>query len=190
LSSRWRRWSLEWFAGALCGACTGTDHARVDVSTQLGEFSIEASFRPARAVTGVFGRLGRRQTSLINMIAGLLRPDRGIIVIDGEVLDGNSRNLRIPPHRRRIGYVFQERGCFHTSMCAKSRLRARMNRLVMIPRSGARHRSARHRRPAGCRPGQLSGGSASALALGRALLAQRDCCCWMSRWGRWMRSAR
>ena len=50
---------------------------RVDVTKQLGEFSLEASFTSEGRVTGLFGASGAGKTSLINMIAGLLRPDRG-----------------------------------------------------------------------------------------------------------------
>src|SRR6266436_8743617 len=81
---------------------------RVDVSKQLGEFSLEASFASEGRVTGLFGASGAGKTSLINIIAGLLRPDRGIIAIDGETLDDAADNLHIPAHRRRIGYVFQD----------------------------------------------------------------------------------
>ena len=63
---------------------------RIDVSKQLGEFSIEASFASEGRVTGLFGASGAGKTSLINMIAGLLRPDRGIITIDGETLDNTE----------------------------------------------------------------------------------------------------
>src|SRR3979411_2919416 len=85
---------------------------RVDVAKQLGEFSIEASFASEGRVTGLFGASGAGKTSLINMIAGLLRPDRGIIAIDGEVLDDTTQNLHVPAHRRRIGYVFQDARLF------------------------------------------------------------------------------
>ena len=73
---------------------------RVDVSRQLGEFSIEASFSSEGRVTGLFGASGAGKTSLINMIAGLLRPDRGSIVIDG----GSVTCSRMP-------------GCFRISTC-------------------------------------------------------------------------
>ena len=52
---------------------------RVDVTKQLGEFSLEAAFESQGRVTGLFGASGAGKTSLINMIAGLLRPDRGVI---------------------------------------------------------------------------------------------------------------
>ena len=59
---------------------------RVDVTKQLGEFSLEAAFESQGRVTGLFGASGAGKTSLINMIAGLLRPDRGVIALDGETL--------------------------------------------------------------------------------------------------------
>ena len=85
---------------------------RVDVSKQLGEFSIEARFASEGRVTGLFGASGAGKSSLINMIAGLLRPDRGVITIDGETLDNTVEHIHVPVHRRRIGYVFQDARLF------------------------------------------------------------------------------
>ena len=85
---------------------------RVDVSKQLGEFSIEASFASEGRVTGLFGASGAGKTSLINMIAGLVKPDRGSIALDGETLDDAAAGVHVPPHRRRIGYVFQDARLF------------------------------------------------------------------------------
>src|ERR1700759_3228985 len=85
---------------------------QVDVRKQLGEFSLEASFASEGRVTGLFGASGAGKTSLINMIAGLLTPDRGTIAIDGETLDDTSARMHIPAWRRRIGYVFQDARLF------------------------------------------------------------------------------
>ena len=60
---------------------------RVDVTKQLGEFSLQVAFTSDGRVTGLFGSSGAGKTSLINIIAGLLRPDRGIITLDGDTLD-------------------------------------------------------------------------------------------------------
>ena len=79
---------------------------RIDVAKQLGEFSLQASFASEGRVTGLFGVSGAGKTSLINMIAGLLRPDRGGIAIDDETLDDTAAGVHVPAHRRRIGYVF------------------------------------------------------------------------------------
>src|SRR6201995_137098 len=81
---------------------------KVDISKQLGEFRLEASFTSEGRVTGLFGASGAGKTSLINIIAGLLKPDRGIVTLDGETLDDTSAGVHVPPHLRRIGYVVQD----------------------------------------------------------------------------------
>ena len=63
---------------------------RVDVSKQLGEFSLQAAFESQGRVTGLFGASGAGKSSLINIIAGLLRPDRGIVTLDDEVLEDDG----------------------------------------------------------------------------------------------------
>jgi molybdate transport system ATP-binding protein len=147
---------------------------RVDVAKQLGEFSIEAAFASEGRVTGLFGASGAGKTSLISMIAGLLRPDRGSIAIDGETLDDTAMRLHVPTHRRRIGYVFQDARLFpHLDVRANLDYGRRMNRLTEDP---AQHRRVTDLLDIGGlldrRPGQLSGGERQRVALGRALLSQ------------------
>ena len=147
---------------------------RVDVSKRLGEFTIEASFASEGRVTGLFGASGAGKTSLINMIAGLLRPDRGIIAVDGETLDDTTARSHVPVHRRRIGYVFQDARLFpHLNVHQNLDYGRRMNRLA--------EDDAQYRRVADLldigdlldrRPGKLSGGERQRVALGRALLSQ------------------
>jgi len=146
----------------------------VDVTKRLGEFSIEASFTSEGRVTGLFGASGAGKTSLINMIAGLLKPDRGIIALDGETLDDTAARVHVPPHRRRIGYVFQDARLFpHLDVAQNLDYGRRMNGLPDDP--------AQYRRVtdlldiAGLldrRPGKLSGGERQRVALGRALLSK------------------
>ena len=147
---------------------------RVDVTKQLGEFSLEASFGSEGRVTGLFGASGAGKTSLINMIAGLLRPDRGLIAVDGETLDDTTARLHIPAHRRRIGYVFQDARLFpHLDVRGNLDYGRRMNRLADDP---AQRKRVTDLLDIGNlldrRPGQLSGGERQRVALGRALLAQ------------------
>jgi molybdate transport system ATP-binding protein len=147
---------------------------RVDVAKQLGEFSVEASFASEGRVTGLFGASGAGKTSLISMIAGLLRPDRGIIAIDSETLDDTAMRLHVPTHRRRIGYVFQDARLFpHLDVRANLDYGRRMNRLTEDP---AQQRRVTDLLDIGNlldrRPGQLSGGERQRVALGRALLSQ------------------
>jgi molybdate transport system ATP-binding protein len=147
---------------------------RVDVTKQLGEFSIEASFTSEGRVTGLFGASGAGKTSLINMIAGLLKPDRGIISIDGETLDDTAARVHVPPHRRRIGYVFQDARLFpHLDVRQNLDYGRRMNRLTEDP--AQRSRVTDLLDIGGLldrRPGQLSGGERQRVALGRALLSK------------------
>src|SRR6201984_3735832 len=104
---------------------------RVDVEKQLGEFSLVASFESQGRVTGLFGASGAGKTSLVNMIAGLLRPDRGTISLDGEVLDDTGKNIHLPAWRRRIGYVFQDARLFpHLDVTQNLDYGRRMNRIA------------------------------------------------------------
>src|SRR6202790_44697 len=147
---------------------------RVDVSKQLGEFSLQAAFASEGRVTGLFGASGAGKTSLINMIAGLLRPDRGSIAIDDETLDDTTANLHVPPHRRRIGYVFQDARLFpHLDVRQNLDYGRRMNGLAEDP--AQRARVADLLEIGGLldrRPGKLSGGERQRVALGPALLAK------------------
>jgi molybdate transport system ATP-binding protein len=147
---------------------------RVDVTKQLGEFLLEASFTSEGRVTGLFGVSGAGKTSLINMIAGLLRPDRGVIALDGETLDDTAERVHVPPHRRRIGYVFQDARLFpHLDVRQNLDYGRRMNGLAEDP---AQHRRVTELLDIGQlldrRPGKLSGGERQRVALGRALLAK------------------
>jgi molybdate transport system ATP-binding protein len=147
---------------------------RVDVAKRLGDFSIEASFTSEGRVTGLFGASGAGKTSLINMIAGLLRPDRGIIAVDGETLDDTTARTHVPVHRRRIGYVFQEARLFpHLDVRQNLDYGRRMNGLA---EDGAQHRRVTELLDIGNlldrRPGRLSGGERQRVALGRALLSR------------------
>lgn len=147
---------------------------RVDVTKQLGEFSLEASFISEGRVTGLFGASGAGKSSLINMIAGLLKPDRGVISLDGETLDDTAARVHVPPHRRRIGYVFQDARLFpHLNVRQNLDYGRRMNGLADDP--AQRSRVTELLDIGGLmdrRPGKLSGGERQRVALGRALLSK------------------
>ena len=147
---------------------------RVDVSKQLGEFAIHASFASEGRVTGLFGASGAGKTSLVNMIAGLLQPDRGTIAIDGETLDDAATGAHVAVHRRRIGYVFQDARLFpHLDVRRNLDYGRRMNRLT---EDATLRRRVTDLLDIGDlldrRPGKLSGGERQRVALGRALLSQ------------------
>jgi molybdate transport system ATP-binding protein len=139
---------------------------RVDVSKRLGEFAIDASLASEGRVIGLFGASGAGKTSLINMIAGLLRPDRGMITIDGETLDDTSTQTHIAVHRRRIGYVFQDARLFpHLDVRRNLDYGRRMNHLI---EDAALWRRVTELLDIGDlldrRPGKLSGGERQRVA--------------------------
>ena len=147
---------------------------RVEVSKQLGQFSVDVAFASEGRVTGLFGPSGSGKTSLVSMIAGLMTPDRGVILVDGEALDDTTRRFHVPVHRRRIGYVFQDARLFpHLDVRRNLDYGRWMNRLT---RDVAQEKRLSEMLNIGHlldrRPGQLSGGERQRVALGRALLAQ------------------
>src|SRR5215470_15615320 len=80
----------------------------VDVTHRLGAFTLDACFASDGRLTAFFGPSGSGKTSLINVISGLIRPDRGRVVVNGTALVDTAKGVFVPTWRRRIGYVFQE----------------------------------------------------------------------------------
>lgn len=136
-------------------------------------FTLEAEFTAPQGVTALFGRSGSGKTSVVQAVAGLLRPQQGRIVAEGAVLCETDRGIFVPPHRRRIGYVFQDARLF-------PHLTVRQNLLYG-------HWFAPKGRPGPAfdlvvdllglgpllprRPGALSGGEKSRTGIGRAILS-------------------
>ncbi|NWG25715.1 MAG: molybdenum ABC transporter ATP-binding protein [Pseudorhodoplanes sp.] len=146
----------------------------VDIRKALGAFSIAAAFEMEGGSTALFGPSGSGKTSLVSMIAGLLKPDSGRIVLDDNVLFDSAKGLNVPPHRRRIGYVFQEGRLFpHMNVRSNLDYGRRMSGLPaseaafarVVDMLGIAHLLDR-------RPGALSGGERQRVAIGRALLMQ------------------
>jgi molybdate transport system ATP-binding protein len=146
----------------------------VTATKRLSAFAIDAQFTCAtHGIIALFGRSGAGKTSLVNMLAGLSRPDTGRIEIDGVPVFDSSRGLDLPPERRRIGYVFQEGRLF-------PHMTVRGNLSYGLRRAPPRERRIQLDQIVellgldtllGRRPHHLSGGEKQRVALGRALLA-------------------
>ena len=147
----------------------------IAVRRRLGDFLLDTTFQSQGRLTALFGASGSGKTSLVNVIGGLVRPESGHVRVEGETLVDTGRGIVLPPHRRRLGYVFQEARLF-------PHLTVRQNLLFghwFVPRAvrkpadldmvldllGIGHLLKR-------RPGALSGGEKQRVAIGRALLAQ------------------
>jgi molybdate transport system ATP-binding protein len=145
----------------------------VAIRHRLGGFELDVGFTAPSGITALFGPSGAGKTSVINAVAGLLRPEIGRILLDGAVLLDTTEGFALPPSRRRVGYVFQEGRLF-------PHLSVRQN--LLFGRWFARERTA----PAEVarvvellgigallarRPASLSGGEKQRVAIGRAILA-------------------
>ena len=80
----------------------------VRLKHQLGDLLIDVDFQTSSRLTAIFGKSGSGKTSIINMVAGLIKPAQGLIVVDDRVLFDSELGVNIPVHQRRIGYVFQD----------------------------------------------------------------------------------
>jgi molybdate transport system ATP-binding protein len=145
----------------------------VDVTHQLGAFTLNVRFASEGRLTALFGQSGSGKTSVINIISGLIRPNRGRVVINGTVLVDTARGIFVPTWQRRIGYVFQEGRLFphltvRQNLTFGRRFRpavereARLEAVVKLLGIGELLQR---------RPGALSGGEKQRVAIGRAFLS-------------------
>jgi molybdate transport system ATP-binding protein len=146
----------------------------VDIEHARDSFRLAARFAAPPGVTALFGRSGSGKTTLVDIVAGLIRPDRGRVVVDGETLVDTGHDLFVPKHRRRIGYVFQDSRLFPHLSVRRNLLYGRWfafggdgaagDFASVVDLLGIGHLLER-------RPESLSGGEKQRVAIGRALLA-------------------
>jgi len=145
----------------------------VEIRQRLGAFALDVAFASAGRLTALFGPSGSGKTSIVNAIAGLTRPEGGKVAVDGRVLFDAEQRIFLPPHRRRIGYVFQDARLFpHLTVSQNLRYGrfftpaaeryAEVSKVVEL--LGIGHLLDR-------RPSGLSGGERQRVAIGRALIA-------------------
>jgi molybdate transport system ATP-binding protein len=145
----------------------------VDIAHRQGSFLLETRFAGDGRLTALFGPSGSGKSSLINIIAGLARPDRGRVVVDGRVLVDTEKRIFVPTHKRRVGLVFQDARLFpHMNVAANLRYgrfftpagERYAEQEAVVDLLGIAHLLDR-------RPSGLSGGEKQRVAIGRALLA-------------------
>ena len=145
----------------------------VDIHHRLERITLDVHMRMGGGLTALLGPSGSGKTRTLHIIAGLMKPDRGTVSIGSDVLTDTARDVWVPPHARRIGYVFQD---------------ARLFPHLTVRQNLAFGRWFARRRAAGIslddvvalldlgpllarRPARLSGGERRRIALGRALLS-------------------
>lgn len=147
-----------------------TIRMRYAINREAFSLDVDVSV-PGRGITGVFGTSGAGKTMLLRCIAGLEKPEQALFVIDNETWVDTEERIRLPVHRRNIGYVFQEPRLFpHLDVrdnLGYGRKRAAQRREVdmaqVVDVLGLESLLSR-------RTARLSGGEAQRVAIGRALL--------------------
>jgi molybdate transport system ATP-binding protein len=136
----------------------------IDIAKRIGDADIALTLTAGEGLTVLFGPSGVGKTSILNMVAGLIAPDRGYIRVGGTTLFDASVN--VPPERRRAGYVFQEPRLFpHLRVAANLRYAGARETMIdaIAHLLDITHLLDRW-------PRTLSGGEAKRVAIGRALL--------------------
>jgi len=145
----------------------------IDIELRRGDFRRQVRIAETARVVALVGPSGAGKTTVLNAIAGLVRPCTGRIAIDGRVLFDQAGGIDLPTHRRRIGYVFQDARLF-PHLDVRGNLRygrhgrgrdAQFHFDDVVALLGIGPLLAR-------RPRNLSGGEAQRVAIGRALLSQ------------------
>lgn len=145
----------------------------LDILVRRGERRITGSFKVPNGLTALFGPSGAGKTSVLDAVAGLLRPERGRIAVDGRVLFDSEAGIDLKPDARACGYVFQDNRLFpHRDVMGNLLYGWRLvpeERRWIAPDDAIEFLGIGHlleRRPA-----TLSGGEAQRVAIGRALLS-------------------
>lgn len=144
----------------------------VDALRSLGDFTVEARFTSNTGITALFGRSGAGKSSVINMVSGLLKPDRGRIAVDDRILFDSALGIDLPPWQRKVGYVFQAGHLFphltvRRNLCYGRWFTPVSHRYLEFDRV-LRLLDLEHLLDR--RPHSLSGGEKQRVAIGRALL--------------------
>ncbi|MGH8686537.1 MAG: molybdenum ABC transporter ATP-binding protein [Burkholderiales bacterium] len=145
----------------------------LDIAIALGTFELEAKLESDAGVTALFGRSGAGKTTILNAIAGLVRPQRGTLRLDGMTFFDAAQRIDLPVQRRRLGYVFQEGRLLPHLTVRQNLLYGRFftpageRRTEFDPVVALLDLAPLLAR----RPHDLSGGEKQRVAIGRALLA-------------------
>lgn len=147
-----------------------------ELQARMGEFTLDCAAQAFAGVTALFGPSGSGKTTTLDCIAGVTKPERGRIVLNGRVLYSSEPRVFLRPERRRVGYVFQDGALFpHMTVAENIRYglglvpaaerRIDVDEVIRLLRLGPLMTR---------RATQLSGGERQRVALARALAASPE----------------
>jgi ABC-type sulfate/molybdate transport systems ATPase subunit len=135
----------------------------IDIALPRRSFELCAALTLAAETVALIGPSGAGKTSLLRAVAGLERPRKGHVTLEGESWFDHDHGIDLRPERRQAGYLPQDYGLFpHLTVAGNVRFAARRDRPDLLERLGISHLAP-------VRPSQLSGGERQRVALARAL---------------------
>lgn len=146
----------------------------VDIEKRLDTFTLRVQFETEHGATALLGASGCGKSVTLKCIAGIMTPDRGRIVLDGETLFDSERRVNLPPQRRCVGYLFQQYALF-PNMTVQQNILCGIRTGSRAEKQRAAAEQMRRFRLDGLEkryPSQLSGGQAQRVALARILASQ------------------
>jgi molybdate transport system ATP-binding protein len=157
-------------------------HLDIDIQKTLRSgkrtFTLQVRFQSDSQRVVIFGPSGSGKSLTLKAIAGLLRPDRGRIQVDGAVLFDAGKGIDLPPQARRVGYLFQDYALF-PHLSARQNIAFGLTPGWFNPKRDAHAEAVDYwldafalRQVAHQRPGELSGGQRQRVALARALVTR------------------
>ena len=147
---------------------------QVDIEKNLGPFQLRVQFDAENETLALLGASGSGKSLTLKCVAGIVKPDRGRIVLDGRVLFDSKAKIDLPPQQRQVGYMFQQYALFPT-MTVEQNLTAGLHGLPRGRRKAEIARLLDRFRLNGLEkklPGQLSGGEQQRVALARILASR------------------
>ena len=146
----------------------------VDIHRDFGGFVLDAAFEAENGITCLLGASGCGKSLTLKCIAGIEKPDRGHIELDGITLFDSEKHINLPPQKRQVGYLFQNYALF-PNMTVRQNILCGLNRekdrgekqrrltemLALMQLEGLENH----------KPSQLSGGQQQRVALARILVS-------------------
>lgn len=149
----------------------------VDIHRDFGGFVLDAAFEAENGITCLLGASGCGKSLTLKCIAGIEKPDRGHIELDGITLFDSEKHINLPPQKRQVGYLFQNYALFpnmtvrQNILCGLNRekdrgekLRRLTEMLALMQLEGLENH----------KPSQLSGGQQQRVAIARALASEPE----------------
>ena len=146
----------------------------VDIEKNLGAFHLKVNFEAGDEVLALLGASGCGKSMTLKCIAGIEKPDKGRIILDGRTLFDSEKRINLSPQKRKVGYLFQQYALFpnmtvRQNIAAGVRKGKKKDAVVQEMISAMSLEGTENKRPC-----QLSGGQQQRVALARILANEPD----------------